>query len=54
MPDRLVVVLGAGASSDSVSPNVTPQNESWRPPLVRELFDARFASILNDYEKDEA
>jgi hypothetical protein len=49
MADRLVVVLGAGASADSVSHMVAEQNQDWRPPLVRELFDPRFASILNDY-----
>ena len=49
MPDRLVVVLGAGASADSVSPNVVGGEANWRPPLVRELFDGRFAGVLNRY-----
>jgi len=49
MPDRLIVVLGAGASADSVSPHVTGTNDSRRPPVVRELFHPRFAEILNRY-----
>ena len=49
MPDRLIVVLGAGASADSVSPHVTGTNRVRQPPLVRQLFDQRFADILNRY-----
>lgn len=49
MPDRFIVVLGAGASADSVSPHVTVTDPQRRPPVVRELFAERFADILNNY-----
>lgn len=49
MPDRLLIVLGAGASADSASDLVPGRNNEWTPPLVRELFDNRFAGILNGY-----
>src|SRR3954451_9684630 len=47
--DRLIVVLGAGASADSTSHHVPGVNPSRTPPLVRELFDNRFDAILNQY-----
>jgi hypothetical protein len=63
MTQCLFVVIGAGASYASTSPeNVGPLGlgtdtgsdqfiaaEALRPPLVTELFDPRFAGILNKY-----
>jgi hypothetical protein len=45
---QLLVVLGAGASYDCASLHVRP-HEEMRPPLVKELFDQRFADVLNEY-----
>ena len=39
----LLVILGAGASADSLSPS---RDDRWRPPLARELFDDRFHDLL--------
>src|SRR6266542_4138697 len=39
----LMVILGAGASADSVTPE---RDGSWRPPLSTELFDPRFHLTL--------
>ena len=54
----LVVILGAGASFDSVNldhdpPLKEPENLQWRPPLASELFDTRpnFRNRLAEYEK---
>lgn len=48
MIEDLFVVLGAGASFDCAKPPFV-RNDSWRPPLVRELFDGRFQGILRNY-----
>jgi hypothetical protein len=45
---QAIIVIGAGASYDSVSENVSSRSEL-QPPLVTELFDKRFEAILNDY-----
>jgi hypothetical protein len=49
VPDQLVVITGAGASKDAT--RSYPSEESWRPPLVTELFSERpgFTSILGQY-----
>jgi hypothetical protein len=51
MPDRLLVVLGAGASADCASNKVYGVQREWKPPLVTDLFAPRptFASVLNQY-----
>lgn len=48
---HLVVILGAGASRACAPP---PLDEGFRPPLTAELFDQRFAGILNHYPLAEA
>lgn len=45
---RLVVVLGAGASSDCLQESQDGYAEH-TPPLARELFDRRFSHILDTY-----
>lgn len=47
-------ILGAGASADSASARVSGVEPNWRPPLVTELFDTRFANILNQYPVAQA
>jgi hypothetical protein len=44
----LLVILGAGASADSVQPDAAIPGESqgWRPPLADELFAPRFHDML--------
>ncbi|WP_445149818.1 hypothetical protein [Baekduia sp. Peel2402] len=63
MSDCLFVIIGAGASYDSTSPEnvasggagyaqgVDPlvSSRNLRPPLVKDLFDPCFAGILNKY-----
>jgi hypothetical protein len=55
-PSMLLVILGAGASYDSLPEKVlnriTDEDQNnWRPPLARELFDDRasFGLILDGY-----
>ncbi|HVH50823.1 MAG TPA: hypothetical protein VM690_01655 [Gaiellaceae bacterium] len=50
---HLFVVLGAGASYDCVSEETRRDrtNGDLKPPLVSELFDDRFTSILNEYPR---
>jgi len=48
MASRLIVVTGAGASFDCAGPDVARDAEL-RPPLVADLFDRKFADILNEY-----
>jgi hypothetical protein len=51
----ILVILGAGASFDSVSPRSmdgsTYSNNPWRPPMASDLFSPRpsFQAILNDF-----
>ncbi len=44
----LLVILGAGASADSVQPDaaIPGQAQGWRPPLADELFAPRFHDTL--------
>lgn len=42
-------MLGAGASADCSSEAIAGASTQWRPPLVQELFETRFASVLNQY-----
>src|SRR5213592_520388 len=51
MAERLVILLGAGASYDCVDTERNLVEPGWRPPLVNQLFDARstFDEILNRY-----
>jgi hypothetical protein len=47
-----MVILGAGASFDSWPggpPTGTPERD--RPPLARDLFDERYAPLLNEHRK---
>ena len=44
----IVVLVGAGASYDCASPTVAVNN-SWRPPLVKDLFSTRLSVVLNQY-----
>jgi len=48
MARQLVVILGAGASADCVTPGSTGSS-SYKPPLVKELFDQTYQHILNRY-----
>lgn len=48
--ERVVVLLGAGASHDCVSVEPSsPRVRDWRPPLVTELFSPRFEDVLLRY-----
>jgi hypothetical protein len=51
MTERLIIVLGAGASADCASGRVHGVDARWRPPLVKDLFESRetFADVLNRY-----
>lgn len=55
---RLVVMLGAGASHDCVNlrGGIVKVNESFRPPLINQLFNFNdpFNAILKKYPKAEA
>ena len=48
MARQLVVIIGAGASFDSVT-HGGESSRSRKPPLVRELFHARYQDILKSY-----
>jgi len=57
MARQLIVILGAGASSDCVGePSHQGRHErpDRRPPLVMELFDDRYRDILNRYPLAQA
>jgi hypothetical protein len=47
----LMVVLGAGASYDSVDPNIAGSqvDTTWKPPLADELFATRFRSFIDRF-----
>ncbi len=46
----LLVILGAGASHDSIGNPLPAPEEVWAPPLTRKLFGApNFLRILNDF-----
>jgi hypothetical protein len=56
MGKRLTVILGAGASCDSVSIPVSATNNKYKPPLTNRIFEGRpeFQSILDRYPKARA
>jgi hypothetical protein len=47
----LTVLFGAGASYDSDPLKPAPGGDSYRPPLAKELFDRRFASVASRYRQ---
>ena len=51
MPCRLLVILGAGASFDCATATGGQLHQELRPPLVKQLFEARqaFTRILHEY-----
>src|SRR3989442_857303 len=58
MAGTIFVVIGAGASKASISEELKSASARWgteqfkplyEPPLVTDLFDYRFAAILNQY-----
>src|SRR4051794_9465926 len=40
--EKITVILGAGASYDVHNGTVPLGDRNWKPPLARELFEARF------------
>ncbi len=54
--DALTVILGAGSSYDCASDSVAEVEQSFRPPLTRDLFAATvpFSYILHKYRRAEA
>lgn len=53
MSRKLVVMVGAGASYDCFEDGVATANGSYRPPLVKDLFEntTAFSEILSRYQK---
>ncbi len=51
MPQKVAVILGAGASYDAWNETGPPAEMAWRPPLAREFFGARqaFWPVLGSY-----
>ena len=47
----LLIILGAGASHDSVNTSQHPMDESLRPPLANGLFDRRFDGSVRQFEQ---
>jgi hypothetical protein len=41
MVDKICVILGAGASNDVYNVGTKKNNEGWKPPLVKDLFNIR-------------
>jgi hypothetical protein len=47
----LLIILGAGASHDSVNISQHSMNENLRPPLANGLFDERFDGSVRQFEQ---
>jgi len=45
---RLVVIVGAGASADAATPG-NVNDDGWRPPLVKDLFSRKYSAVLDRY-----
>lgn len=45
---RLVVIVGAGASADAATPEYV-NDDKWRPPLVKDLFSRKYSAVLDRY-----
>ncbi len=43
---RLVVIVGAGASADAATPEYV-NDDGWRPPLVKDLFSRKYSAVLD-------